>query len=91
MEIAQIPLVHSDPNAPKRAILMDRAKALEASFLSEMLSYAGLNAQTGSFSGGIGEEQFASFLRDEEAKSMVQHGGIGLAEKLFQSLVRDSK
>ena len=68
---------------------MDKAKALEAAFLSEMLSHAGLQPAEGPFSGGIGEEQFASFLREAQAKSIVDHGGIGLAEQLFQSLVKN--
>jgi len=36
--------------------------------------------------GGIGEEQFSSFLRDEHAGLMVKAGGIGLAEHLFNAL-----
>lgn len=67
---------------------MEKAKALEAAFLSEMLSYAGVDAPEGAFSGGVGEDQYASFLRETQARAIVEHGGIGLAEKLFQSLVR---
>lgn len=59
---------------------------LEAAFLAEMLSYAGLGSQEGSFSGGAGEVQFASFLRDEQARQMARQGGIGLAEQIFHSL-----
>jgi peptidoglycan hydrolase FlgJ len=77
----------SGPQTGRRAVLMEKAKALEAAFL--MLSYAGAEAAAGSFSGGVGEEQYASFLRDAQAKSIVEHGGIGLAEKLFQSLVKN--
>ena len=76
-----------DPTA-RKAVLMEKARALEAGFLAEMLSYAGLGSEQGSFSGGAGEEQFASFLRQEQAKVMVAHGGIGLAEHLFRSLER---
>ncbi len=76
-----------EPDAKRRVLLMEKAKALEAAFLSEMLSHAGLEGSAGAFSGGIGEEQFASFLREAQAKSIVEHGGIGLAEQLFQSLV----
>jgi flagellar protein FlgJ len=72
----------------RREVLMEKAKTLEAVFLSEMLSYAGVDAPEGAFTGGIGEEQFASFLRETQAKAMVESGGIGLAEQLFQSLVR---
>lgn len=77
------------PDANRRELLMEKAKSLEAVFLAEMLSHAGLTAQEGPFSGGVGEEQFASFLREAQAKSIVEHGGIGLAEHLFQSLVRN--
>jgi peptidoglycan hydrolase FlgJ len=68
--------------------LMQKARELEASFLSEMLGYAGLGASEGAFGGGIGEEQFASFLRDAEAKQMVAKGGIGLAEQLFHAMTK---
>lgn len=71
-----------DPGA-----LMLKAKELEAAFLSEMLSHTGLGASSESFGGGEGEEQFASFLRGEQAKLMVEKGGIGLAEMIFKSLV----
>jgi len=75
------------PPAPAEAALMDRAKDLEAGFLAEMLGHAGLDADSdGSFGGGIGEEQFASFLRQEEARLLVDRGGIGLAESLFRAL-----
>jgi len=66
--------------------LMQKAKALEASFLAEMLGHAGLGAAPEGFGGGIGEEQFASFLRAEQAKAIVEKGGLGLAEQIFESL-----
>ena len=65
---------------------MKQAKTLEASFLSEMLGHAGMGEARDSFGGGVGEEQFASFLRQEQAKQMVEKGGIGLAEHLFRAL-----
>lgn len=66
--------------------LWDAAKELEASFLSEMLKSAGIGKTPDSFGGGIGEDQFASFLRQEQARSMVDSGGIGLAQSLFEAL-----
>lgn len=62
------------------------AEKLEATFLAEMLKSSGLGENEGSFSGGIGEQQFSSFLRDEQAKLMVGAGGIGLAEHIFAAL-----
>ena len=72
--------------SPRDTLLRSRAQELEAAFLAEMLSHAGLDAAGGRFSGGSGETQFTSFLRDEQARQMVRHGGIGLAEQIFQSL-----
>lgn len=63
---------------------------MEASFLAEMLKAAGLGKTSGQFGGGQGEDQFASFLVQEQAKQMVEAGGIGLAEALFESLKEKS-
>jgi peptidoglycan hydrolase FlgJ len=68
------------------AALRQAAESLEANFLSVMLKSAGLGEVPGLGGGGQGEEQFASFLRDEQARLMVQAGGIGLSEHLFQAL-----
>ena len=67
------------------------AQKLEASFLAEMLKSSGLGKSEGSFSGGVGEEQFSSFLRDEHAKLMVDAGGIGLAEHIFAALSKSNE
>lgn len=72
----------------RRDRLMQKARELETNFLSEMLSYTGVDAQKGAFSGGAGEDQFASFLREAQAKAMVDHGGIGLSQNIFNALVR---
>lgn len=66
--------------------LRDAAEKLEATFLAEMLKSAGLESQEGAFGGGIGEEQFTSFLRTAQAERMVAAGGIGLAEAIFDAM-----
>ena len=66
--------------------LWEASRALEANFLAQMLSSAGLGAAPEGFGGGIGEDQFASLLRDGQAKAMAGSGGIGLAESIFRSL-----
>jgi flagellar protein FlgJ len=75
-------LVPADGDAALRAT----AEAFETAFLAEMLGHAGLGAVSDSFGGGIGEEQFSSFLRQEQAAAMVRAGGIGLAESIFRAL-----
>lgn len=73
------------PDARDKA-LRDAAEMLEAGFLAEMLKAAGLGKTRGQFGGGAGEDQFSSFLVQEQALSMVRSGGIGLAEALYESL-----
>lgn len=67
-------------------VLRDAAMELEANFLAEMLKSAGVGKTPESFGGGAGEDQFASFLRTEQARQMSHRGGIGLAEAIFESL-----
>ena len=68
------------------AELRRAAQELEATFLAEMLRHGGLGTPRDSFGGGHGEDQFASFLRTEQARAMAASGGIGLAESLFNAL-----
>jgi peptidoglycan hydrolase FlgJ len=80
------PITPSQPPS-RHDQLMAKAEELEATFLSEMLAHSGLGEMQGSFSGGQGEAQFSSFLRQEQAKLIVQQGGLGLAELIFNSMV----
>jgi peptidoglycan hydrolase FlgJ len=75
------------PLPPDRAdVLMDKAREMEAAFLAEMLAHSGLGEREGPFGGGAGEAQFTSFLRQEQARLMVEKGGIGLAELIFRTM-----
>ena len=85
-EIASISKVLPPQIASKDQDLWDVAQELEASFLTEMLKSVGLGASRESFGGGVGEDQFSSFLRQEQAKMMVSAGGIGLAQSIFDAL-----
>jgi peptidoglycan hydrolase FlgJ len=76
--------------ADRNAGLRAAAQALEASFLDEMLKGAGLGQARESFGGGIGEEQFSSFLREEQSKALVAGGGIGLADSIYAALTRQA-
>ena len=83
MQIAPV-TPHEPP--PRETALREAAQKLEASFLAEMLKSAGLAKGGGAFGGGAGEDQFASFLVQEQAMQMVRAGGIGLSEILFETL-----
>lgn len=68
--------------------LWKAAQEMEASFLSEMLKSAGFGKVSSSFGGGAGEEQFASFLVDAQSRQLVRTQGFGIAEAVFESMLR---
>lgn len=78
------PVARAGPS--RDAALMEAAQNLETAFLAEMLQSAGLGQTSESFGGGAGEDQFGSFLVQEQAKQIVQGGGIGLAQSLYEAL-----
>lgn len=82
------PIALSPPSpAPSRTeAAQAKAKELETAFLAEMLAHAGLGETSSTFGGGAGEEQFASFLRQEQARLMAEAGGIGLSEAIFRAI-----
>jgi len=87
MEISIGPPQGVDPiHAGRAQELRDVAKAFEASFLAEMLKASGMGKSRSEFGGGEGEDAFASMMVDEQAQLMVERGGIGLSESIFQSL-----
>lgn len=67
--------------------LHDLSRKLEATFLAEMLKDAGFAKAPEALGGGIGEEQFASFLTEAVADEMAAAGGIGLSQSLFEALI----
>lgn len=66
------------------------AVELESAFLAEMLKSAGLGEARQSFGGGAGEDQFASFLVQQQAQQMARAGGIGLSEVLFNAMMENT-
>ena len=72
--------------AASDAAMHKAAEAFEANFLGEMLRYTGINAMPSAFGGGAGEQAFGSFLTDEYARLLARHGGIGIAERVFEIL-----
>ena len=86
------PLAARPPaNVPTEEMqLRSASRALETSFIAEMLKSTGLGKTRDSFGGGAGEEGFASFLVTAQAEKIVESGGFGLAEQIFQSLVKRS-
>ena len=81
------PLVQQSPNQRLQEF-RSLANKIEAQFLAEMLTSAGIGKPSETFGGGVGEDQFSSFLTKEYANATVQAGGIGLSETIFQALVQ---
>lgn len=86
MDMTPVPAL-SAATAQRQDLLMAKAEELEAGFLAEMLAHSGVGEMQGAFDGGSGETQFASFLRQEQARLIVEGGGLGLAELIFNSMV----
>lgn len=79
------------PEAPTQDDkIREVADKLEATFLAEMLKSAGYGESPESFGGSIGEDQFTSFLVQAQAEKMVEAGGIGLSEQLFNVIKEKS-
>ncbi len=70
--------------------LKEAAFDIETQFISTLMKSAGLEAEQSTMGGGIGEEQFLSFLRDAQAAEITKSGGLGLAEALFSALSKSS-
>jgi Rod binding domain-containing protein len=85
---AKRPAAPTAPAEPRNAALRRAAEDLEAAFLAEMLKPMGAGATPAAFGGGTGEAQFSSFLVQEEARAMAASGGIGLAESIFQAMLK---
>ena len=83
----RMPAIGGDAEREER--LRAAARDLETAFLTEMLRAAGAGRPgEGLGSGGAGEDQFASFLVEAQAEAVMQRGGLGLAETLFQALLQ---
>lgn len=84
--MTELPRIEGPLTADRNRRLRAAAVELEASFLAEMLKSSGLGKTPDAFGGGTGEDQFSSFLVQEQARAIAERGGIGLAETIFNSL-----
>lgn len=66
--------------------LRDAAKQLEQTFVAEMLRSSGYGKVSEHWGGGVGEEHFSSYLVDIQARNIVESGGFGLAEQIYEKL-----
>lgn len=78
MQIDRIQSSPPQPDAPRAA-----ADRLEQAFLEEMLKYCGPKPASGAFGGGVGEDQFGSFLTQEYAAAMAARVDLGFAHRVI--------
>lgn len=90
MPISSVLPAVPDISSEKRETFRKVAISLEASFLAEMLKAGGLGKSRESNGGGAGEDAFSSLLVQQQAQLMAEGGGIGLAEHIVESLIRNS-
>ena len=87
------PSVAPTPSAEtaRNAALRETAQEFEAVFIGLMLQQAGLGETRDTFGGGAGEEAFSTMLAEQQGRALAQSGGFGLAEPIYQSLLRAEK
>lgn len=87
----QVPVVAALPSsAPKRDTPEGRAaEEFEAVFLGQMAQLMfGTGDAEGAFDGGHGEEMFRGILAEKLGTAMARRGGIGLAPRVLQEILR---
>ncbi len=65
--------------------LQSAAKDFEATFIAQMLTYAGFGKSLSS-EAGFGGEAFSSLLIEQYAKQISERGGFGLSDTIYQQL-----
>lgn len=85
-EIGQSQTLMQQASLTKPHALRKSAEDLEAAFVTQMLKSARLGDLGGGFGGGVGAEQFNSFLLSAYAQAIVQAGGFGLANTFYAQL-----
>ncbi|MRG73871.1 hypothetical protein GH722_19095 [Alphaproteobacteria bacterium HT1-32] len=67
----------------------EAAKDFEAVFISSMIQPMFESLETdGMFGGGQGEKVFRSMMVQEYGRKMVDAGGIGLADKVYEAMLQ---
>ena len=68
--------------------MREAARDFEASYISQMLTYSGL-ADALSSGDGKKADAFTGFYIDKVAESIASQGGFGLAEQVYQHLLKN--
>ncbi len=72
----------------RRAAMREAAVEFEAVFIAQMLEHSGVGRAPEAFGGGAGEDAFRSHLLGEQGRIMARSGGIGLAQEIYEALLK---
>ena len=83
---ASSPVAAAAPDAK----VLKAARDFEAMAIGQMLEpmFATVDTSKSMFSGGAGEESFKPMLVTEMAKEVEAHGGLGLADSIYQQMLK---
>ena len=84
------PASSQSADAAPDAKVLKAARDFEAMAIGQMLEpmFATVDTSKSMFSGGAGEESFKPMLVTEMAKEVEAHGGLGLADSIYQQMLR---
>ena len=76
--------------AAPEAKVLKAAQDFEAMAIGQLLEpmFATVDSSKSMFSGGPGEESFKPMLVTEMAKEVEAHGGLGLADGIYQQMLK---
>lgn len=85
VDAIQAPTPVTLERAPRDAAIREQAEEFEAIFIAQMLKHSGFEKALSADS-GFGGENYASLLLERYAAKIVDNGGFGLADKIYQQL-----
>lgn len=79
--------VQTPERTARDAQLREQAREFEAVFVSQMLKHAGLTEALSGSESRFGGEAFSNMLTEQYANELIEDGGFGLAEEIYQQLL----
>ena len=67
------------------------AQSFESVFLFEVLQSMYAGVKPGAFGGGSSEKLYQSMLNEEVAKSISKQGGIGIADSIYNEIIKSQQ
>lgn len=75
------------PAEEKNAEAWRSAKDFEAAFIAQMLTYSGF-AKSLTSSGGEAVASFSQFYMESIGEDLAENGGFGLADQIYENIVK---